>query len=183
MSSVVFSFGRFQPPTVAHGMMFQLIKNLAASKNADHVIFVSKTNDRKSNPLAIDVKIKFLRMMFPNVNFIGCDNEIRTPIEAVKALSQKYNNLMFVAGGDRIKTLGHVIRQQNGVDYNFESIELVSSGDRDPDSDGIDGVSATQLRNAAKFHDYETFRKGIPITLNNNDTNLLMEMISTSISS
>ena len=181
MSSVVVAFGRFQPPTIAHGMMFHLIKNLAASENADHVIFVSKTHDRKNNPLTIDVKMKFLRIMFPTINFVECDDTVRTPIEAVKSLDQKYENLTFVAGGDRIKTLGAVVEKQNGIDYNFKSIELLSVGDRDPDSDGIEGISATQLRNAAKSQDFETFRQGIPVILKDDDARTLMEMISTSI--
>ena len=179
--TVIFAFGRFQPPTIGHGMMFQLIKNHAAAENADHVIFVSKTQDKKRNPLDIDYKMTLLQTMFPNINFVACDDVIRTPVEATKSLDGKYKNLVFMAGGDRINTLGPVIEKQNGIDYSFASIELLSVGDRDPDSDGIDGVSGTCLREAAKIRDFKSFRQGIPSTLTDKDTETLMEMISTSI--
>jgi nicotinic acid mononucleotide adenylyltransferase len=181
MSSVVFAFGRFQPPTIAHGMMFQLIKNYAASENADYAIFVSKTHDKKKNPLTIDVKIGFLREMFPGINFIECNDTVRTPVEAAKFLNEKYKNLVFVAGGDRIDTLGSVIEKQNGIDYIYDSIELLSIGERDPDSDGIEGVSGTAARKAALDDNFAAFRKMIPNTMDDNRVKFLMEMISTNI--
>ena len=181
--TVVFAFGRFQPPTIGHGMMFQLIKNYAASESADHVIFVSKTCDKKKNPLQIDVKIDLLQEMFPNINFIACNEVIRTPVEAAKALNEKYRNLVFMAGKDRIDTLGTVIENQNGIDYNYDSVELLSVGDRDPDSDGIDGVSGTAAREAAIAGDFAAFRRMIPETLNNDRVEFLMERISNNISS
>jgi len=124
-----------------------------------------------------------LQKMFPNINFVACDKVVRTPVEAAKFLNEKYKNLVFVAGGDRINTLGPVIEKQNGIDYSYDSIELISVGDRDPDSDGIDGVSGTELRAAARSGNFETFRQGIPASLDNNSTEILMEMISTSIPS
>lgn len=179
--TVVFAFGRFQPPTIGHRMMFDKIKQIAKDNNSDHVIYVSKTHDRKNNPLAIEVKMEFLRKMFPDVNFVAADSVVRTPIEAAIALNKNYKNLTFVAGSDRINTLGPVFEKQNGIDYNYQSIGLISAGERDPDSDGIDGVSGTELRNAAISRNFKLFRRGIPGTLADNDAKTLMEMISTSI--
>lgn len=180
--TVVFAFGRFQPPTIGHGMMFQLIKNYAAAENADHVIFVSKTQDKKRNPLTIDYKMLLLGKMFPNINFVACDDIVRTPVEAAKFLNQKYKNLVFMAGKDRIDTLGPVIEKQNGIDYNYDSIELISAGDRDPDSDAIDGVSATDARQAANEGDFNRFRKFIPAALDDQNVKFLLEVISNAIS-
>lgn len=179
--TVVFAFGRFQPPTIAHGMMFQLIKNYAESENADYAIFVSKTHDKKKNPLTIDVKIEFLREMFSGINFIECNDTVRTPVEAAKFLNENYKNLVFVAGGDRIDTLGSVIEKQNSIDYTYDSIELMSIGERDPDSDGVEGVSGTAAREAALNDNFAAFRKMIPESLDDLRVKSLMEMISTNI--
>lgn len=177
--TVVFAFGRFQPPTIGHEMMVQSIMITAAAGGADHAIYVSKTQDKKKNPLSVDDKIAFLREMCPTTNFIACDNVVRTPVEAAKALNEKYRNLVFISGADRIETLGKVIEQQNGVDYHYDNILLLSAGDRDPDSDGVEGISGTAAREAALRGDFDAFRNCISENISNNKAELLMEMIST----
>jgi hypothetical protein len=179
--TVIFAFGRFQPPTIGHRKMFDAIKQEAANRNADHVIYVSRTFDHKNNPLPIDVKLAFLKKMFPDINFEAANDQVRTPVEAAKALNIKYQKLVFVAGDDRIGTLGKVLVNQNSIDYKYEDIELVSSGVRDPDSTGAEGMSATILRTAAKQGDFITFQKGLPSTLDENDARILMEVINTNI--
>lgn len=181
--TVVFAFGRFQPPTIGHEMMCNKILKGALDVDYDHAVYVSKTHDRKKNPLKVEDKIAVLREMCPDVNFVACDEVVRTPVEAAKALNTKYRNLVFVAGEDRAEALGNVLIKQNGVDYHYNHIAVVSVGERDPDSDGIGGVSGTAAREAALSGDFATFRRMIPETLNNERTKFLMEMISNNISS
>lgn len=176
--TVIFAFGRFQPPTIGHEMMINKIVRAAQLARFDHAIFVSKTHDKKKNPLSIDDKISFLREMCPGVNFIACDEIVRTPVEAAKVLNAKHRNLVFASGADRIETLGKVIEKQNGIDYHYDSILLQSAGDRDPDSDGIEGVSGTAAREAALRGDFEAFRAMIPELISDERTKILLEMIS-----
>lgn len=178
--TVVFAFGRFQPPTIAHEMMCNKIGIVAAAGGADHAIYVSKTQDKKRNPLHVEDKIAFLREMCPRANFVACDEIVRTPVEAAKALNAKYRNLVFIAGSDRIETLGKVIEQQNGIDYHYDNILVLSAGDRDPDSDNIDGVSGTAAREAALNGDFAAFRDMIPESISDERTRILLEMISNS---
>lgn len=180
--TVVFAFGRFQPPTIGHEMLCDFIKTIADWNDADHAIYVSKTQDNKKNPLSITDKIGVLHEMCPSTNFVACDNVIRTPVEAVKALNTKYRNLIFISGADRIETLGKVIEQQNGIDYHYGNIRLISAGDRDPDGDGIQGVSGSVAREAALAGDFAKFRKMIPHRVEDDQVKFLMEVISNAIS-
>jgi nicotinamide mononucleotide adenylyltransferase len=180
--TVIFTFGRFQPPTIGHGAMLDIILNYAASEAADHAVFVSKTHDRVRNPLPIDFKINLLRAMFVNVNFIPCDNTVRTPVEAVKSLNKKYDNIVVVLGSDRIASIGEVIKSRNEIDYQYQSISIISAGDRSCGHSDISSASATAARLAALNHDFIAFRRMIPTSLNDECTKSLMEMISNSIS-
>ena len=38
----------------------------------------------------------------------------------------------------------------------------MSAGDRDPDSDGVEGLSASRMRLAASENDFKKFRSGMP---------------------
>ena len=111
---VVFAFGRFQPPTIGHELLVKAVKKLAGS-NADHVIYASKTEDKKDNPLPVDRKVYFLKRMFPDTNFVAASPEVRTFIEAVKQLNKKYKNLVMVAGSDRVPEYTKILNKYNEI--------------------------------------------------------------------
>ena len=174
---VVFAFGRFQPPTNGHELLVNAVKRLAASQSADHVIFASRTHDKKKNPLPVDRKVYYLSRMFPNTNFVAANDKIRTPIEAAKALSGKYKNLIMIAGSDRVPGFQKLLNDYNGKEYNFDTIEVISAGERDPDADDATGMSGTKMRDAAKKGDYASFKRGLPKTLTDLDGKRLMNEI------
>jgi phosphopantetheine adenylyltransferase len=173
---VVFAFGRFQPPTTGHELLVNAVKKLAGS-TADHVIYASKTEDKKSNPLPVARKVYFLKRMFPKTNFIAASAEVRTFIEAAKELNKKYKNLVMVAGSDRINEYDKILNKYNGTEFNFDTIEVVSAGERDPDSDTASGMSGTKMREAAVAGDFNKFKKGLPHTLTELDGRRLMNDI------
>lgn len=174
---VVMAFGRFQPPTTGHALLVDRVKRLASAQKADHVIFASRTHDNKKNPLPVDRKVYFLNRMFPRTNFVAASEEIRTFIEAAKALSKKYKHLVMVAGSDRVPEYRSILEKYNGQDFNFETIEVVSAGERDPDSDSAAGMSGTKMREAAKAGDFSLFKKGLPRSLTELDGKRLMNEI------
>ena len=102
--TIVFAFGRFSPPTIGHGLLISVVKKIAASNKADHIIYASKTQDKKKNPLAVDKKIHYLNLMFPHTNFKAANDQERTPIEVAKALNAKYKNIIMIAGSDRVES-------------------------------------------------------------------------------
>lgn len=160
-STVVFAFGRFQPPTLGHKLLIDTVKDIAIKTAADHAIYVSKTQDSKSNPLSIDQKMHFLGLLFPNTRFVAANTQVRTFIEAAKELNKTYKNLVMVAGSDRVDAFETTLNRYNGIEYNYDSIQVISAGVRDPDSDGVEGVSGTLVRNYAATGNKLEFKKAI----------------------
>lgn len=174
---VVLAFGRFQPPTTGHELLVNAVKKIASAQKADHIIFASRTQDKKSNPLPVDRKVYYLKRMFPNTNFVAASNEIRTFMEAAKFLSKKYKNLVMIAGSDRVAEYKKLLDKYNGDVFNFDTIEVVSAGERDPDSDSASGMSGTKMREAAKKGDFQSFKRGLPHALTELDSKRLMNEI------
>ncbi len=174
---VVFAFGRFQPPTTGHELLVNAVKKIASAQKADHIIFASRTQDKKSNPLPVDRKVYYLKRMFPGTNFAAASEEIRTFMEAAKALSKRYKNLVMVAGSDRVPEYKKLLDRYNGDVFHFDTVEVVSAGERDPDADTASGMSGTKMREAAKKNDFALFKKGLPHTLTELDGKRLMNEI------
>jgi len=180
--TIVFAFGRFQPPTIGHGLLIKKVIDLAKSLRADHVIYASKTQDSKKNPLSVKQKVFYLRRMFPNAKFSPAEDNTRTFIEVLKFFDKTgYKNVVMVAGSDRILEYQKLIDRYNGKDFNFTSVKVVSAGERDPDADGAAGMSGTKMREAAIKNDFESFRTGIPSTLSDKETKSLMNAIRLSM--
>jgi hypothetical protein len=157
-----FCFGRMNPPTVGHG---QLINTVAkASQGGDYFIFVSQTQDSKKNPLDYATKVKFIKALFPQqAGHVVYNPELKTIMQVAEWLyNAGYRSVTFAAGSDRLDSFKKLLTDYNGkeggnVYYKFDSINFVSSGDRDPDADGIAGVSASSAREAASQGNLEAF--------------------------
>lgn len=165
---ITFAFGRFNPPTNGHEKLFDTIKKL--SRGGQFRIYASKSNDPKKNPLNFKTKIKFLRKMFPKyARNIMNDSDIRTVFDiVVKLYDQGFTKATMVVGEDRLNEFDALLNKYNNVEgrhgfYNFEGgVNVVSAGQRDPDSDDVTGMSASKLRAAASANDMELFAKGMP---------------------
>ena len=157
-----FCFGRMNPPTVGHA---QLIDTVAkAAQGGDYFVFVSQTQDSKKNPLDYATKIKFLKALFPDqASHIVYAPELKTIMQVAEWLyNAGYRAVTFAAGSDRLDSFKKLLTDYNGkeggnVYYKFDSINFVSSGDRDPDADGIAGVSASSAREATSQGNFEAF--------------------------
>jgi len=159
------AFGRMNPPTIGH----QKVVDAILKQKADaHFLFVSQTHKptgknktRLENPLPFDIKLGFIQQAFPNID-IG-DTSVGTAIGILQNLEkQGFKNVIFVCGSDRVSAFTELFNKQNGVDYDLKSIKIVSSGARDPDADGADGMSASKMRAAAIADDFESFKTGLP---------------------
>lgn len=160
--TVVAAFGRLSPPTVGHALLVKKVMEEAKSLGADHVVYLSKTQDPKKNPLDIKTKVKWAKLMFPGANIVGANDEIRTFVEMVIALNKKYKNLYLVAGSDRVPEYQKLLDKYNGKEFHYDTIKVVSAGERDPDADGAAGMSATKMREAAKSGNLIAFKQGLP---------------------
>lgn len=165
---VTFVFGRFNPPTIGHEKLFDQTKKLARS--GSYRIYASKSVDPKKNPLPFKDKIKFLRKMFPkHARNVMADKDVRNVLDiATKLYDQGFTKVSMVAGSDRVKEFEVLLNKYNGVKsrhgfYEFEGvIKVLSAGERDPDAEGVSGMSASKMRQAAVDGKLQLFAKGLP---------------------
>ena len=166
--TVVFTFGRFNPPTTGHEKLIQKVKSVAGSQ--PFRIYPSFSQNQKKDPLPHALKIAYMRKMFSKfAKNIVADKNSRTAIDiAVKLYDEGFKNLTMVVGSDRVKEFQRLLSTYNGVGgkrhgyYKFDSIDVVSAGERDPDAEGVEGMSASKMRMAASVGDFDSFEKGVP---------------------
>ena len=157
--TVVISFGRMNPITVGHEKLVSKVLDVAVKSKGTPLIFLSQSNDKKKNPLTYDQKIKFGQKAFGKVI---TKSSSKTIIQIAVELQDKFKNLVMVAGSDRVKDFEALLNKYNGKDYTFDSIRVESAGERDPDADGVQGMSASKMRTAAAENDFDSFKSGLP---------------------
>ena len=162
--SVAFSFGRFNPPTIGHE---KLMDNTRRA-NRNYRIYASQSQDAKKNPLKFRNKVAIMKSMFPaHARKISTD-KMTTAIDAmVQLYKEKHTDVVMVVGSDRVGEFDKLLKTYNGKRarhgyYKFKSIRVVSAGERDPDAEGVSGMSASKMRKAAQDNDYKSFKKGLP---------------------
>ena len=156
---VVLTFGRMNPPTVGHEKLVSKVKDVARSKRATPLVYLSHSQDKKKNPLEYADKVRFARAAFGNV--VQAANQ-RTLIDILKTIQNKFSELTLVVGSDRVKEFNTLLQKYNGKDYSFDKIDVVSAGERDPDAEGVSGMSASKMRDAAAKGDERKFTSGLP---------------------
>jgi hypothetical protein len=165
--TIVFAFGRFNPPTTGHEKLIQKTVKVAGSN--PYRIFPSHTQNPKKDPLPQALKTAYMRKMFKKYARNIVVSKSRNAIEiAVELYDQGYKNLVMIAGSDRVKVFDAMLNNYNGVEgkahgyYKFDSIKIVSAGERDPDAEGVEGMSASKMRTAAIAGDMDSFLQGVP---------------------
>jgi hypothetical protein len=155
--TAVTAFGRLNPPTIGHQKLVEAIKKIPG----DHFLFLSHTQDHKENPLPFDQKLKFANAFFDGIT-IG-EAGVNTAIKMMQKLEQLgYTDVIMVAGSDRVDAWENLLPKQNGIDYNFKSIKIHNAGMRDPDAEGVEGMSAGKMRAAAIADNFDDFASGVP---------------------
>ena len=171
------AFGRFNPPTVGHEKLLKAAKK--ASEGGDLKIYPSRTQDPKKNPLDPDMKISYMKRMFPEFeeNIVN-DEEMKSIFNVLTAASEQgYENVNIVVGSDRQAEFENLAQKYNGELYDFELIRVISAGVRDADAEGVEGMSASKMRKAVIDGDFDSFRRGTPKTLDDGDTQALFNAV------
>lgn len=156
---VTVAFGKFNPPTKSHLNLLNTLKQ--ASGGGNFYIFPSRTKDKKQNPLPPDLKIEYMKEMFPEYADRIIDSEdFKTIFDVLTFLNQEgYTAINIVVGSDRASEIDNLTTKQNGQLYNYNSINVIPSGSKDPDSENSTSASA---RLAAASGDFNSFRKSMP---------------------
>ena len=156
------AFGRFNPPTTGHQKLLKFAEKIAAG--GDVKIYPSRTQDNKKNPLDPDMKISYMKKMFPDFEEqIINDAEMKTIFDVLTtANADGYTNVNIVVGADRLSEFQNLAHKYNGDLYDFEEIKVISAGERDDDPDDVSGMKSSKLRQAVIDDDLEAFKKGMP---------------------
>ena len=163
-----FTFGRFNPPTIGHEKLIEKVAK-TASGSKDYSIYVSQSQSPAKDPLPYALKIAYMRKIFKKyARNIVADTKVRNVFDiATKLHGQGVKNITMIAGSDRVKEFERLLESYNGVEgkrhgyYKFDSIKVISAGERDPDAEGVEGMSASKMRAAASANSFDVFKQGI----------------------
>ena len=181
--TLTIAFGRFNPPHLGHLQLMDTAAASAEQEGSDYMIVTSRTQDKKKNPLDADTKVALMRSMFPqHSERIVNDANTRTIFDVLKkAHNDGYTNVRIVGGADRVNEFNKLANNYNGNLYAFDNIEVVSAGDRDPDAEGVEGLSASRMRLAAAEGDFKTFRLGMPPDMRPKDAREVFDTVRASM--
>ena len=175
---VYFTYGRMNPPTIGHGKLLDAMASKA--RGNPYKVYLSQSQDAKKNPLTFQQKIKHVRKMFPkHARQIVANNKIKTAFDALVDLyNQGYTKIVMIVGSDRVREFDVLFNKYNGQKarhgfYNFQKIDVVSAGERDPDSEGVEGMSASKQRENAAKNDFISFSQGVPRGMSDANTKRL----------
>ena len=165
----VFTFGRFNPPTTGHEKLIEKVASEAKKvTGAPYYIFASHSENPKKDPLPYTKKVAYMKKMFPKHARNIIVDKARNVFEIAVSLHNKgHRSIIMVAGSDRVAEFEKLLNTYNGVEarhgyYGFDNIEVVSAGERDPDAEGVTGMSASKMRAAASADDFDQFKLGLP---------------------
>ena len=172
--TVFFTFGRMNPPTTGH----EKLMNELAKKSGKHSyrVYLSQSKDNKKNPLDFKYKVKTVRKFFPkHARQVMLDRNVKNVFDALTEIyNDGYKNVSMVVGSDRVNEFKTLLNKYNGKKgrhglYNFNKINVISAGDRDPDADDVSGMSASKMRKLASDGDFTQFSQGLPRSVSNNE--------------
>lgn len=171
----VFSFGRMNPPHAGHAKLADAVVSHARKVGGDHAVILSQSHGGEKNPLPPDVKHGMAKKVLPNANVVS-DENIRHMGQAFEYAKKKgYSHAHLVVGGDRhaeMSARAEKIANAVGIEVN-----VVNAGHRDPDSEGVEGASATKVRAAANENNINKFRSHMPRHISNSDAKEMMATV------
>jgi len=169
--TAVIAFGRYNPPTVGHEKLIRKLTEVAKASGGDGFLVPSHTQNNKKDPLSFEEKKQILKYITPaGIEILDSGSNLINLLQDLQ--TRGYNNVIHIAGSDRIPEFEMLVDKYNGkpdskgkVPFQFNSYKFESAGERDPDSEGVEGMSASKLRKAALEGDYNLFKQGMSQTI------------------
>ena len=175
-----FCFGRMNPPTLGHKLVMQKTVEVGG---ANGFIFVSNSVGTKDDPLDPTTKIAFIKQIYPAFTKHIVSDTVQGPIYAANWLYDKgFRNMTFIGGSDRLgKGAGSIEKLLNGwnsgpvrtTDHSrgpngreYVHLQFVSSGDRDADAPGVQGISGSLARKYAAEGNEPGFEQATGVSAN-----------------
>ena len=178
MATAVITWGRMNPPTAGHEKLVNKVRKASRIHKGKPFVYLTKTFKKPKDPLPYRDKLKLAKKAFGN---IVQDHKSRTIFELMKELEEKFDGIVLGVGSDRVAEFETLLNKYNGKDYNFSSITIVSAGERDPDAEGVSGISASKMRQFAKDDDFESFENGLPSLIKKPDAKRTFDLVRKNI--
>ena len=176
---ITIAFGRFNPPTIGHGKLLDAAKKAAAG--GEMKIYPSRSQDPKKNPLDPDMKVSYMKKLFPDYeeNIIN-DSDMKTIFDVLTTANEDgFKNVNIIVGADRQAEFENLATKYNGDLYDFDTIRVISAGVRDADAEGVEGMSASKMRKAVADDDFDAFKRGLPKGTKDADTQAVFDAVRT----
>jgi predicted kinase len=175
MSKAVITWGRLNPVTIGHEKLVNKVKSEAKKRGAMPHVYISHSQDAKKNPLDYNTKYNFARKAFGPVVTKSTSKTIIQVLQEVEKMG--HNEVVIIVGSDRVSEFKTFTSKYNGKDYTFDKLEVVSAGERDPDAEGVSGMSASKMRAVAQAGDYDSFKTGTPSKMSEKDKKAMYDKI------
>ena len=181
--TLTIAFGRFNPPHLGHLQLMNTAANSVEGDKDAYMIVPSRSNDPKKNPLDPNTKVDIMKAMFPqHADNILNDTKARTIFDVLNAANNNgFANVKIVGGADRVKEFTKLANNYNGKLYDFDKVDVISSGERDPDAEGVEGLSASRMRLAASENDFKAFSRGLPKDLDKDSKKQIFTAVRSSM--
>jgi hypothetical protein len=178
VNGAVVVVGRFNPPSKNHGALLKAGYSQAKRRGFEFRVYPSRIEDGTTNPLNPSLKISYLQSMFPDyADYIVDSDNAKTIFDVLGSLyDDGYTDVVIVAGQDRLGEFQSLVHKAEGQQYQFNNMEVVTAGVKDPDSDVESPGSSAMMRAAAATGDFERFATGLPLNM---DTTEKEEMFNT----
>jgi nicotinic acid mononucleotide adenylyltransferase len=163
----IFTWGRFNPPTVGHKALIDQMLIRAGETGADPFVVVTHTQNKVKNPLTPSEKQNVLKNMYPTVQILASSREEPNPVYLVNKLrALGYGEIFFILGSDRNKNFKFV-----------KNITRLPGIRRNETASGPVGMSATKARGFATARNRSAFRSAINSSVSNTKLNQIMSTI------
>jgi hypothetical protein len=155
----------------------------AKRRGFEYRIYPSRIQDYATNPLNPSTKIAYMQALFPDyAEYIVDDEGSKTVFDILASVyGNGYTDVVLVVGQDRLGEFQSLVHKGEGQNYEFNSIEVVPSGVKDPDSEVETPGSSALMRAAAAVDDFDKFVMGLPSTANQDDAAALFDDVKKSL--
>jgi len=164
--TAVIAYGRYNPPTIGHEKLVQTVEDTASKVGGDAFVIPSHSQDPNKNPLNYLQKKELLQLMSDNIRVLDSGKTLISLLQELQ--SEGYTDIVHVAGSDRIPEFERIVNTYNNkpnkageIPFSFKTYKFVSAGERDPDSEGVEGMSASKLRALAREGKLQEFSSGM----------------------
>jgi hypothetical protein len=183
VNGVTIVVGRFNPPSKNHEALLRAGMSQAKRRGFEYRIYPSRIQDYTTNPLNPSLKIAYMQAIFKEyADYIIDDEGSRNIFDILGSVyGDGYTDVVLVVGQDRLGEFQSLVHKGDGQQYQFNNIEVVPSGVKDPDSEIEAPGSSALMRAAAAIGDYEQFLMGLPSNVKPEDAQSLFNDVTASL--